>query len=402
MRELYSSLNALLASPAAMVFAAYAVVWLVAMLRALGYRRLAWRVSAEEAKAKEAGPARGTRPVSVVVTTSNQLSQLEQTLPLILEQEGVDLEVLVADLGSDDGTAEYLESLSHGYPQLHHLTLPAEGRDISPHRLALTLAFRRATHEWVALTDASCRPASPYWLSCLLACATERHQMVLGYTRYTDCAGWVGLRFRFFRLWQQMLALTHTMCWCPYRADGTNMLYRRSAFLAHRGFAEHPALLLGATEILVNSQGTRHNTSIRICPEAHMLQQCTNDSRHWHTLRLFFMETRRHLPHHWGYRLRYAGAVWLTLLHTLLLLAAVGTSLWFEPEPYPLAIAATILWLVHALWRSRCFHITARALGEPSMHMALPLLLHLVPLWDTLAWLRHRNSPRNLFRKRFV
>lgn len=386
--------------PVLIAFAAYALLWLLAMLHAGGYLRLARRARADAQIPP--GEAPGAEGVTVVVTTHNQRIHLERMLPLVLDQEGREVEVLVADLGSDDGTAAYVETLAQAYPQLHYLALPPEARDISPQRLMLTLAFRRATHEWVALTDASCCPVSPRWLAGMMACAREDKSLVMGYTRYTGCRGWTGLRFRFFRLWQQQRVLARALHHRPYRADGTNLLYRRSAFLAHRGFAGQPPLLVGAVELLVNTHGTARNTAVCLAPQARMLQSCPNEGDVWRTERLFFMETRRHLPHRWAHLLGYAWAVCLTLLHTLGFAAVAATSLWAGQPPYPLLLAAAVLWLVHLVWRSRAFHAAARALGERPLHLALPLLLHLVPLWDTAAWLRHRNSPHNRFRKRFV
>jgi glycosyltransferase involved in cell wall biosynthesis len=70
--------------------------------------------------AEEANSAdRGGRPeVSVVVPTHDRRGLLLQTLGSILRQRGVDLEVLVVDDGSRDGTAELVAELGDGRVRL--------------------------------------------------------------------------------------------------------------------------------------------------------------------------------------------------------------------------------------------------------------------------------------------
>ncbi len=50
--------------------------------------------------------------VSVIIPTRNRLSYLRRTLQTVLGQTGVDLEVIVVDEGSHDGTAEMLGSIA--------------------------------------------------------------------------------------------------------------------------------------------------------------------------------------------------------------------------------------------------------------------------------------------------
>ncbi len=52
--------------------------------------------------------------VSVVIPTRNRRSLLDRALGSVLAQVGVDLEVIVVDDASDDGTAQYLQSLGDG------------------------------------------------------------------------------------------------------------------------------------------------------------------------------------------------------------------------------------------------------------------------------------------------
>lgn len=65
--------------------------------------------------------------VSVVIGVRNGAGSLERTLRSVLDQEGVDLEVVVVDDGSDDGTEALLARLAAEEPRLRTLRLPGEG-----------------------------------------------------------------------------------------------------------------------------------------------------------------------------------------------------------------------------------------------------------------------------------
>ncbi len=378
-------------------FAFFVLVWLASMLRCAGHRRLAREVGRQLCDEALASPL----PISVVIIAENQCHLLRERLHLFLDQNHPDFEVVVVDKNSQDETLSYLETLSP-LPNLRVRSLPSASRDISVEQLALTLGILTASREWVLLTDITCQPSSPDWLRLVSSRCVPGKDIVLGYTAYRNPHGWAGMRFCFFSAWQQMLNLTHATRHYTYRAEPTNLCLRKAFFLEHKGFAAATQLRQGAVDVLVNTYSTPQCTSLCLLPRAVMLQDCPRGSRPWTLRRLFFMETRRHLPHRFSYRLRYALSVALTWLFTLSLLASLSLSLWLTPLPHPLAISALFLWFVHLVWRSSQVNGTFRALCEPRLYFSLPLMLHLIPKWDVAAWLRHRFAPRGLFRKRFV
>jgi glycosyltransferase involved in cell wall biosynthesis len=85
--------------------------------------------------------------VTVVMPTRNRLPFLSRSLPMALAQEDVDLEVVVVDDGSTDGTAEFLDRYEH--PGLRVLR-PASGHGVSQAR---NLAIEAAQGEWLAFLD---------------------------------------------------------------------------------------------------------------------------------------------------------------------------------------------------------------------------------------------------------
>lgn len=88
-----------------------------------------------------------TQQVSVVMPTRDRWPMLEQALESVLGQEGVEVEAIVVDEGSSDGTAERLSQRGD-----ERITVV---RNESPHgpAVARNAAIERARGDWVAFLD---------------------------------------------------------------------------------------------------------------------------------------------------------------------------------------------------------------------------------------------------------
>lgn len=101
-----------------------------------------------EDNVRRTGPDVGWQTeVTVVIPTRNRLAYLAQALRSALAQEGVRLEVIVIDDGSEDGTYEYLQRI--GDPRLRTIRLP-ESRGVS---IARNRGIEAARAPWVAFLD---------------------------------------------------------------------------------------------------------------------------------------------------------------------------------------------------------------------------------------------------------
>jgi hypothetical protein len=60
--------------------------------------------------------------ISILIPTRNRLRYLESSLASAMAQEGVDIEVIVSDDGSDDGTVEFVRTLAASDPRVRLVT----------------------------------------------------------------------------------------------------------------------------------------------------------------------------------------------------------------------------------------------------------------------------------------
>src|SRR5439155_3501089 len=102
--------------------------------------------------------------VSVILPCRNETGYIEECLHSILNQDlsGIDLEIIVADGVSTDGTREYLQQLSAQNPRVRFLNNP--GRIVST---GLNAALREARGEVIVRMDAHTVYAHDYIKQCL-------------------------------------------------------------------------------------------------------------------------------------------------------------------------------------------------------------------------------------------
>ncbi len=91
--------------------------------------------------------------VSVVVPTRDRLSLLQETVRSVLDQTLVDLELLVVDDGSDDGTCAWLAAASRHDPRLHWIDRPVLRPDGGGSQVCRNLGLGQARGQAVLFLD---------------------------------------------------------------------------------------------------------------------------------------------------------------------------------------------------------------------------------------------------------
>lgn len=215
-------------------------------------------------------PETGRKPLSVVICARNEVNNLTEYLPSVLEQNYPDYEVVVVNDRSWDGTRELLETFEKQYKHLKVVHVNEGEKFIAGKKFAVTMGIKAATNEWLVFTDADCLPASQDWLLGMQQPEDEHVDILLGYSPYIKKRGILNALIRFETFFTAVNYLSFALKGMPYMGVGRNMAYKKSLFFKKKGFAAHMHIPSGDDDLFVNAHATRSNTVISINKDAHV------------------------------------------------------------------------------------------------------------------------------------
>ncbi len=246
-----------------------------------GIPRFAKRVNSGKMKLAIEQP-----PVTIIITTRNQEAILAQQLPLILEQEYPEFQVVVVNDASFDDTDELLKKLALQYPHLYHTFVPYGVQSISTKKMALTVGIKAAKYDYLLFTEANCLPSGPHWIASMMQQFTDGTSVVLSYSRYETIKGVFKKLIAYDNLFQGIRYLGLAASKRPYMGIGRNLAYRKELFFNQKGFASHLNLNSGEDDLFISDVAKGSNTRVEVSPAAVMNIVTEDVKSHWKEARV--------------------------------------------------------------------------------------------------------------------
>jgi cellulose synthase/poly-beta-1,6-N-acetylglucosamine synthase-like glycosyltransferase len=228
-------------------------------------------------------------PISVVVCGRNEEENFANKLPLLLEQDYPDYEVVAVNDQSKDNSKDVLEGLQDKYPHLRVVDVKENDRFWQGKKFGLTLGIKAALHEHLLFTDADCIPASKNWISEMAAGFSEQKQLVLGVGVYEKKPGLLNMLIRFETLFTAIQYISWAFWGTPYMGVGRNLAYTKTLFFAQKGFVPHMHIPMGDDDLFVNAAGTRKNSTAVYTKDSFTVSEPETKYGKW------FEQKRRHL-----------------------------------------------------------------------------------------------------------
>ncbi len=208
------------------------------------------------------------QPVSIIVCTRNEEENLRELVPLLLEQDHPNFEVIIVLDRCMDESLDYLKALEPKHPNLRTLIVDYVPDQFHPKKFGLTLAIKGAKSDWVLLTDADCRPTSNQWASIFSKEFSEGKDFVLGYSPYMKGTGFLHHHIQYETWTTAFEYYAMAKLGMPYMGVGRNLAYRKSVFLKAKGFNDYQSITGGDDDLFVQQLATRKNTSLVFGQEA--------------------------------------------------------------------------------------------------------------------------------------
>lgn len=322
-------------------------------------------------------------PVSVVICAKNEERRLRNLVPLLMEQNYPDFELVVVDDSSWDDTISTLRAYQVRYPKLHVIKLDEDYQRMHGKKFALTMGIKGASNDLLLLTDADCIPATKDWIARMMAPFNNPQiGVVLGVSPYEKADGFLNRLIRYDAAQVALTYIGFALRKVPYMGVGRNLAYRKHLFLANSGFKSHLDLASGDDDLFISEVATRHNCAVVIDPEAHTQSAAKPTWSAW------FHQKRRHFTTSGRYRLgvQLLLALWPVSL-LLLWASAVGIALLHNA----FLIAGCALFIRYVAHLAT-FSVSLKRIGQadlrpwsPLLEGALWLIQPVLGLWNLLS-----------------
>ncbi len=199
--------------------------------------------------------------VSILIACRNEAKNLQKNLPIILDSDYPNFEIILVDDASSDDTFSCMQDFQKENKNLKIIQIPKTATYNGNKKNAITQAIAQAEHEHLLFTDADCIPQSNSWISEMAAHFTTNKQLVLGYGAYKKNRGWLNKLIRFETLFTAWQYFSYAKVGKPYMGVGRNIAYTKSLFEKEKGFESHQTIRSGDDDLFVNQVGTKDNTA---------------------------------------------------------------------------------------------------------------------------------------------
>jgi len=318
-------------------------------------------------------------PVSVIIASKNEEENLREFLPLILQQDYPDFEVIVVDDQSEDDTLKYLLDLAKMNPRLKVVIIGEQVRDRQGKKFALSLGIKKSVHPILVFTDADCYPLSDQWLRLMARNYTEDKEIVIGYSPYERKNSLLNYFVQFDNFNTAMQYISFTLAGMPYMGVGRNMSYRKNLFM-QVGYSSQLHIPYGDDDIFVNRNATKQNLALEIDRNSFMMTLPQASFKKWYRQKV------RHLKGGLEYKQKHRFWLGINYISVFLFYACFTAALVVEP----------LSWMVWAIFGLRLLSyltisgFVLKKLSNLRLIWLLPFLeiiyqLILLPLFSLIA-----------------
>lgn len=281
-------------------------------------------------------------PVSIILYAQDNVQRVECHLPVFMNQNYPDYEVIVVADEVGDECVNALSMIKGEYENLYISYVPSKARFISRKKLALTLGVKAAHHEIMFFSDMGVEPVGPDWLNGMVRCYQENTKMVIGASFYPYTHGWKNKFIGLDNLRYTLQYLSAALHGHPFDGTGKNLSYTKDLFFQYKGFYNHLHLKVGEASLFIDEAATSDNAVVCYDVKTLMKREEVSSLKEWVHEKSVAVTISKLFKNKY-YRL-FNLEIWLYLLFIMvdILLIKIGLA-----GNYLLALFASILLILY-------------------------------------------------------
>lgn len=229
-------------------------------------------------------------PISVIVCAKNEEENVSKFIPLLIQQDYPDFEIILIDDASSDNTLEIFEEFEKNHSNVRLVKVQNNEAFWGNKKFALTLGIKAAKKEYLLFTDADCYPTSKDWIAEMSSHFTMQKTIVLGYGAYEKVPNsFLNKLIRFETLLTAVQYFSWARLGFPYMGIGRNLAYKKEEFFNVNGFIDHMKIRSGDDDLFINQAANKKNTTVCYTPNSFTYSEPKTTFKEW------FAQKRRHV-----------------------------------------------------------------------------------------------------------
>jgi glycosyltransferase involved in cell wall biosynthesis len=303
--------------------------------------------------------------VSVIICAKNEAENLRQFLPLILEQDHPNFEIVLINDASNDDTLKVMETFAQKNHNIKIVNVKNIETFWGSKKYALTLGIKVTSHDFLLFTDADCRPVSKYWIKEMSGRFSNTKTIVIGYGAYKkQKRSLMNKLVRYETLFTAIQYLSYAKIGMPYMAVGRNLAYRKDEFFNTNGFMSHMNVRSGDDDLFVNQVSNPENTALCYSKDSFTESLPESSYKDW------INQKRRHFSTAKYYKLKHKLVLGLFFL-TQFLFWGIGIALIAVLFQWKIVV---LLFLLRLTVLYLILGFSAKKLNETDLLVLAPLL----------------------------
>ncbi len=215
--------------------------------------------------------------VSVVMYVKNDAYNLEKKLPMILEQEYPNFEVVIVNDASKDETEYVLRVLQEIYPNLNVVNLYENVNGALGKKYPLSLGIKSAKNDIILLTESDTKPKDYNWITTMVKGFREGKEIVLGFTNFEHRPTFLNTLMHYENQTIALNSLGNAILGNPFMGQGRNLAYTKELFFRTGGFISQYNVSVGEDDLFINKNANSHNTAVILSPDS--INKCSPKDR---------------------------------------------------------------------------------------------------------------------------
>lgn len=337
-------------------------------------------------------------PVSVVVIIGDEIDYLYEYIPVLLEQDHPEYEiVIVNDCGGQNVTTA-MEQMAANNPKIKCTTISKDDKFNHSRKIPLMVGIKAAKYDNIVMTHSLALPNTNKWLS-FIARGFVGADIVISYNSMEPGSSLISKIIRASDFHATTRALTAACNSKAYKASMCNMGYTKDIFFKN-GF-NHLRLSLGEDDLFIQKIATKQNSAVILNPHCSTKTPQPGNNKWWWENRKYFTYVFKHYPQcvknvqaaELTSRLLYFSLTLILIVVPMLQMLNVATQipqLILAPQIAALAFG---LFLIREITMLTIFAYIAKRVGDKGLLMGCFIYDKIEPLTQPILAMARRISP---------